>query len=112
MTRPELDKIMANVEDAELGGMLGRVLGSLLFPMLCPGFGRKVFDSLKPGSTLKIVEVECACGGTCACHTGLQIAGVPCPPDCPNYGDHLDGCHRCDCPAPSKPTPTGDDPKQ
>ena len=102
-----LDKNADLVQDAAFGAMLGRVL----FPALFPGLGRKVFDSLKPGSTLKLVEIECACGGTCFCHTGLQLAGVPCPPDCPNYGNHLDGCHRCDCGLPPKPTATGNDQK-
>lgn len=40
---------------------------------------------------------DCGCGGYCPCHTGVQIAAVPCPPDCPFIGDHFDGCHRCDC---------------
>lgn len=31
---------------------------------------------------------------------GVQIGGVPCPPDCKNF----DGCHRCDpeCQTPEK----------
>jgi hypothetical protein len=39
----------------------------------------------------------CICGGECLCHTGVQIAAVPCPPDCPSIGTRLDGCHRCGC---------------
>ena len=100
-----LDKQADLMQDAAFGAMLGRVL----FPALFPGLGRKVFDSLKPGSTLKLVEIECACGGTCFCHTGLQLAGVPCPLDCPNYGNHLDGCHRCDCKPGAQTQPTGND---
>ena len=23
--------------------------------------------------------------------------GIPCPPDCPNFGNHFDGCHKRDC---------------
>ena len=40
---------------------------------------------------------ECVCKGACPCHTGIQLLGVPCPPDCPNVGTRFDGCHRCDC---------------
>lgn len=43
------------------------------------------------------LEADCHCAGSCPCHTGVQITGVPCPPDCPNYGKRFDGCHRCDC---------------
>lgn len=43
------------------------------------------------------VKINCVCEGVCLCHTGLQLAGVPCPSDCPNFGNHFDGCHRCDC---------------
>ena len=46
-------------------------------------------------------NTACACGGECLCHCGIQIAAVPCPPDCPNIGTRFDGCHRCDC---GKPT--------
>jgi hypothetical protein len=38
----------------------------------------------------------CRCGGSCLCHVFAQLGGVPCPPDCPNFGNHFDGCHRCD----------------
>lgn len=48
-------------------------------------------------SKATLAKVDCVCEGECLCHTGLQIAGVPCPPDCPNHGKVLDGCHRCDC---------------
>lgn len=47
----------------------------------------------KPPTT----SAKCVCGGECLCHTGVQIAAVPCPPGCPNIGTRLDGCHRCDC---------------
>jgi len=52
----------------------------------------------------RIKASECICKGECLCHTGLQIAGQPCPPDCKHYGDHFDGCHRCDpeCQPPEK----------
>lgn len=40
---------------------------------------------------------NCACRGECLCHSGVQIAAVPCPSDCPNAGTRFDGCHRCDC---------------
>jgi hypothetical protein len=39
----------------------------------------------------------CRCKGDCPCHIFMQLAGVPCPTDCPNFGNHFDGCHRCDC---------------
>ena len=39
---------------------------------------------------------ECTCKGECTCHMFAQIGGQPCPPDCKNYGNHFDGCHRCD----------------
>jgi hypothetical protein len=48
------------------------------------------------------VKIDCVCGGSCLCHSGLQIAGVPCPADCINAGTQLDGCHRCDCAQPAK----------
>lgn len=40
---------------------------------------------------------RCVCGGQCPCHSGVQIAAVSCPPNCPNAGARFDGCHRCDC---------------
>ncbi len=30
--------------------------------------------------------------------------GIPCPPDCPNFGNHFDGCHICNC---LRPLPKG-----
>lgn len=50
-------------------------------------------------------DSKCACKGTCACHTGIQIAAVPCPPGCPNAGTRFDGCHRCDCSSSGKESP-------
>jgi len=50
-------------------------------------------------------HADCACKGECPCHTsGAPAAGQPCPPDCKHYGDHFDGCHRCDpkCQPPEK----------
>ena len=38
---------------------------------------------------------KCVCKGECLCHLGTRFAGQPCPPDCKHYGDHFDGCHRC-----------------
>lgn len=48
---------------------------------------------------------ECACKGECPCHLcGAPFGGQPCPPDCEHFGDHFDGCHRCDpqCQPPEK----------
>jgi hypothetical protein len=55
-------------------------------------------------SLRKSKQTDCACKGECLCHTGMQILGVPCPPDCKNFGNHFDGCHRCDaaCQPPEK----------
>lgn len=44
----------------------------------------------------------CICDGKCLCHSGVQLAGIPCPADCPNQGKRFDGCHRCDC-TPARP---------
>jgi hypothetical protein len=53
---------------------------------------------------------ECAaCDGTCLCHHVGALGGVDCPMDCPNYGNHLDGCHRCDCKPDAKTQATGND---
>lgn len=49
------------------------------------------------GAERKKAYQSCACHGECLCHSGVQIAAVPCPPDCPNAGTRFDGCHRCDC---------------
>lgn len=83
-------------EDMLLDPAFCSFLSSAL-PVAFPGLGRKILGPIKPGSTLKLVEVECVCGGNCLCHTGMQIAGIPCPPDCKNSGNRFDGCHRCDC---------------
>ncbi len=40
--------------------------------------------------------MNCRCGGSCLCHVLAQLGGVPCPRDCPNFGNHFDGCHACD----------------
>lgn len=53
---------------------------------------RDLMGGKPPASTKK-----CVCRGACLCHTGVQIAAVPCPPGCPNAGTRFDGCHRCDC---------------
>jgi hypothetical protein len=47
---------------------------------------------------------KCACKGECPCHVCGAPFGGPCPPDCKHYGDHFDGCHRCDpqCQPPEK----------
>ena len=48
---------------------------------------------------------KCACKGECPCHTfGAPFGGQPCPPQCKHFGDHFDGCHRCDpqCQPPEK----------
>ena len=26
------------------------------------------------------------------------LGGLACPKSCPNFGNHFDGCHRCECP--------------
>jgi len=42
------------------------------------------------------LALDCVCKGKCDCHLTL-LMGVPCPTTCKNYGNHFDGCHRCDC---------------
>ena len=38
----------------------------------------------------------CRCGGLCSCHAMGPSFGFPCPVECPNHGNHFDGCHQCD----------------
>jgi hypothetical protein len=82
----DLRTTICNVRDASLFSFAAAALNLLT---AYGGIGK-----LEPFKT------DCVCGGTCLCHTGLQLAGVPCPADCPNADKHFDGCHRCDCVSP------------
>lgn len=91
--------LMQGVVDAALGFMFVEALRK-------SGLREAVLEHLFPNTEAH--PELCVCKGECACHHGLQIAGVPCPPECPNHGKRFDGCHRCDCTgessAPSEPT--------
>ena len=62
-------------------------------------------NALSEGATIFTAErtpspehKSCQCGGMCPCHVIPILGGLTCPPTCPNFGNHFDGCHRCDCP--------------
>jgi hypothetical protein len=82
--------------------IISQVIKVMLRPILSKLSERSkenaVDDIMNGGMSSK----DCVCKGECPCHTGLQIAGVLCPTNCPNYGNHFDGCHRCNCPEPDQ----------
>jgi len=96
-TRPRKRKSRKNpsaLADADMLQLVGDMaMGAALMAAL-----RKIASGEITLETEAETQAEaCQCNGECPCHTGAQIAGVPCPPDCPNFGNHFDGCHRCDC---------------
>lgn len=72
--------------------IIAAMIKNVLIPIL-----RSASPDHKSKLAAKMDGATCVCKGECLCHTGVQLAGVPCPADCPNYGKYLDGCHRCDC---------------
>lgn len=62
-----------------------------------------LFDHVLGRSKPSAEALACRCRGDCPCHALAQLGGVPCPPSCPHFGDHFDGCHRCDDACNQKP---------
>jgi len=69
----------------------------LVLPGCCAGNVDTQKEMSRP-STTRSTGLSCKqCGGRCLCHTGVQLAGIPCPVTCTNWGKRFDGCHLCDC---------------
>jgi hypothetical protein len=77
--------------------IIGAVISSVLVPVLKRSSEKGKTQLAEKILNGQMAASDCVCKGDCLCHTGMQIAGVPCPPECPNAGKFLDGCHRCDC---------------
>ena len=95
MALDSCDNLCAMATIMNLKEQLGVRRGVLAF--LC--------NALSEGATIFTAErtpspehKSCQCGGMCPCHVIPILGGLACPRTCPNFGNHFDGCHRCECP--------------